>query len=272
MSDSPPTGPTPGRRVAPAGRATATPGSRPGRRARRRQTPPAGESALFIAIGVVVGVVASVLVLHGGGPGAPVAATGAAQARSVTSTGTATSSSQAGSALPVGSRSPVASRGPAQIGLLHVRPVAVTIPAIKVSSPLVDLGLNADGSLQVPSDFAKAGWYSGGPYPGDADGPPALIAGHIDDYHGPAVFYRLQKLHVGDSVYVKRADGSTATFVIYRTGNYLKSRYPASSIYQPTPAAELRLITCTGRFDDTTRSYLSDFVAFARLARPKANR
>lgn len=297
MPDTPPADPDPGagRPMAPA------PGSAALARARLRaslvRALRPGEPALFTAIGLVIGIMATLLVLHHGGSEAPApaadgpavaatstaTATGASTAPStVTSTVSATVPSArpaAGTGQPaahapapppagIGSIPPVTKPDPAQIGLLHVRPVAVRIPAIEVSSPLVDLGLNPDGSLQVPTDFAKAGWYSGGPYPGDANGPPALIAGHIDDYHGPAIFYRLRELHPGDPVYVRRADGSTAAFVIYRTGDYLKSRFPTSSIYQPTHAPELRLITCTGQFDDHTRSYLSDFVAFARLADP----
>ena len=67
----------------------------------------------------------------------------------------------------------------------------------------------------MPSDYAKAGWYTGGAYPGDVDGPPALIVGHVDNKKGPAVFHALNQLEVGDEVRVGRADGSTAVFVVY---------------------------------------------------------
>lgn len=160
---------------------------------------------------------------------------------------------------------PVVKPDPAHVGLIHIRPTAVSIPKIGISSSLVDLGLQADGTLQVPADFSKAGWYSHGSYPGDAAGPPALIVGHIDDYKGPAVFFRLSQVHDGDRVYVQRADGSTAAFVVYRTAHYLKSSYPANLVYAPTARSEIRLITCTGQFDSKARSYLSNFVAYAYL-------
>ena len=69
--------------------------------------------------------------------------------------------------------------------LARAEPVQIDIPAIEVSSPLVDLGLNGDGTLEVPVDFAKTGWFTGGNYPGDPQGPPGLIAGHVDDQHRP---------------------------------------------------------------------------------------
>jgi hypothetical protein len=42
--------------------------------------------------------------------------------------------------------------------------------------------------MQVPSDFAVAGWFIGGAVPGQPG--PAMISGHVDSCTGPAVFYR----------------------------------------------------------------------------------
>ena len=44
-------------------------------------------------------------------------------------------------------------------------PVRVEIPAIAVSAPVIPLGLNPDGSLEVPVDFADTGWFTGAPSP-----------------------------------------------------------------------------------------------------------
>src|SRR5271170_5472245 len=90
------------------------------------------------------------------------------------------------------------------------RPVSLTIPLIGVQTRLVELGRAADGALQVPSSTAVAGWYTGSPRPGVIG--PAIIAGHIDSLTGPAVFYRLSELQVGDRIYVRRADGTTVEF------------------------------------------------------------
>lgn len=156
-------------------------------------------------------------------------------------------------------------QGPGRRGLLHVAPVQVEIPAIGVSSELVDLGLNPDGTLQVPTDFALAGWYTDGPFPGDAGGPPALIVGHVDNQEGPAVFYELDQLEVGDEIRVARTDGSTAVFVVYEAKQYPKSTLPTQEIYREREASEIVLITCTGDFDANQRSYLDNYVVTARL-------
>jgi Sortase domain len=144
------------------------------------------------------------------------------------------------------------------------RPVRVQIPAIGVDAPVIPLGLNADRSLQVPADFADAGWWSGGPRPGE-DGP-AIIAGHVDSYTGPAVFFRIPELQPGATIVVVRRDGSRARFTVERSEQYAKARFPTARVYGPTPGPTLRLITCSGEFDRSTGHYLDNTVLYAAAA------
>ncbi|MGB3829400.1 MAG: class F sortase [Ornithinimicrobium sp.] len=154
---------------------------------------------------------------------------------------------------------------PADRGMLHVKPTNVVIPKIGVISDLVNLGLNADNSLQVPEDYSKAGWFTQGSYPGDLGGPPALIVGHVDNKEGPAVFYALDQLKIGDEVLVGRADGSTAVFVIYDGQQFPKDTLPTEEIYGERDGSELVLITCTGEFNPQTGHYLDNYVVRAKL-------
>ena len=149
--------------------------------------------------------------------------------------------------------------------LARAEPVQIDIPAIGVSSSLVDLGLNTDGTLEVPVDFDKAGWFTGGNYPGDPQGPPGLIAGHVDDYTGPAVFYRLPELAVGDEVMVVRADNTVAVFGVTESRQYPKDALPTDEVYAPVGDSEIVLITCTGDFDQSARSYRDNLVVRATL-------
>jgi sortase (surface protein transpeptidase) len=150
-------------------------------------------------------------------------------------------------------------------GLGRAEPVQVVIPSIGVDTSLVDLGLNGDGTLEVPVNFAKAGWFTGGNLPGDPSGRPALIAGHVDDHTGPAVFYKLRDLAVGQEVEVVRADNSVAVFEVTDHQQYPKDAFPADQVYAPVADSELVLITCTGAFDQTVRSYEDNLVVRARL-------
>jgi sortase (surface protein transpeptidase) len=140
------------------------------------------------------------------------------------------------------------------------QPVALTIPAIGVQTRLIRLGLTASGALQVPPTASIAGWYTGSPRPGAIGS--AVIAGHIDSYAGPGVFYYLSRLRAGDRVYVRRSDGTLVIFRVTSVQTYRKDRFPTRSVYGPTPDAELRLITCGGTFDPGSRSYLSNVVVY----------
>ncbi|MDK3258342.1 class F sortase [Blastococcus capsensis] len=142
-------------------------------------------------------------------------------------------------------------------------PVRLRVPAIGVDSPLVELGIDGVGALVPPADFARAGWFAGGPAPGDVG--PSVIAGHVDSRDGPAVFFRLDELVAGDEVLVDRADGTTARFTVTGADRFPKDRFPTQDVYGPTPRAELKLITCGGDFDRERRSYRDNVVVTTRL-------
>jgi sortase (surface protein transpeptidase) len=144
------------------------------------------------------------------------------------------------------------------------KPVSLTIPAIGVKAPIINLGLNRNGTLQVPSTTTVVGWYTGSPRPGATGS--AIIAGHVDSRTGPGVFFWLRKMRPGERIYVRRADGTLAVFTVTVVHLYAKSDFPTTTVYGPVPDAELRLITCGGTFDYTTRHYLSNVVVYARLS------
>jgi sortase (surface protein transpeptidase) len=163
---------------------------------------------------------------------------------------------------PVAPPAPALLRGPAAPE--GVAPVRVGIPAISVQSDLVDLGIDDAGALVPPSDFASAGWFAGGPVPGEVG--PAVIAGHVDSRSGPAVFFRLEELVAGDTVTVTRSDGRGVEFRVTRVAQYPKTDFATEEVYGPTTGPELRLITCGGTFDPSRRSYLDNVVVYASLA------
>jgi LPXTG-site transpeptidase (sortase) family protein len=150
---------------------------------------------------------------------------------------------------------------PPQGAALVAKPVSLVIPSIGVRTSLVHLGLTSEGALQVPPSTAVAGWYTGSPRPGSIGS--AVIAGHIDSYTGPGVFYRLSDLKRGDRVYVRRADGTLAAFKVTEVQQYPKDAFPTAAVYGATPTPQLRLITCGGTFDYSTKSYLSNTVVYA---------
>ncbi|HZR54292.1 MAG TPA: class F sortase [Streptosporangiaceae bacterium] len=212
---------------------------------------PAGVAALVLGLTVTgIGVGGLVLTRHSSPAARPAALTGTVPA-TVPATLPVTLPAPAGRIVAA---SPSVARPVAA-------PVSLDIPAIAVSTTLIRLGLTATGALQVPASTSVAGWYTGSSRPGAIG--PAVIAGHIDSYTGPGVFYRLDELRPGDRVYIGRTDGTLAVFRVTSVRTYAKAGFPTQAVYGPAPDAELRLITCGGVFDASRGSYLSNVVVYA---------
>jgi hypothetical protein len=140
-------------------------------------------------------------------------------------------------------------------------PVRIRIPAMHVDSKLIDLGLQRDGSVEVPPRTDVAGWYDGGPRPG-APGP-AVVLGHVDSKDGPGIFIDLHAVRAGTEIRVDRADGSSVRFAVTKVQKVLKTRFPTDLVYAPTLDPTLRLVTCGGSFDRAKGSYRDNVIAFA---------
>ncbi len=140
-------------------------------------------------------------------------------------------------------------------------PVRLRIPAVGVDTRLESLGRAADRTIALPSAPGLAGWYAQGPRPGQPG--PAVIIGHVDWDHGPAVFHRLSELRQGAAVHVDRADGSTVRFRVTGRKQVAKSRFPTDEVYAPDLAPSLRLITCGGGYDRASRNYRDNVIVFA---------
>ncbi|MDJ0341019.1 class F sortase [Streptomyces sp. H10-C2] len=207
---------------------------------------------LAAALALAAGAITVSLTGHGAGAGPPpqpaVAASQSTQATPARPT-------------PPDPSTPAASTGnvlPASL------PVTLDVPAIGVHTSLLELGRNTDGTVQVPWQPLKAGWYKGSPTPGQLGA--SVILGHVDSKEtGPAVFYRLGALTPGTRITVTRADRTIATFTTDTVREYPKDHFPTLDVYSTTAdQPQLRLITC-GNWDARTHSYLGNIVASATL-------
>ncbi|MET8687975.1 class F sortase [Streptomyces sp. NPDC004732] len=143
-------------------------------------------------------------------------------------------------------------------------PDRVRIPAIGVDTPLMGLGLTRQGSLDVPPPERKnlAGWYEAGTTPGERG--TAIVAGHVDNKEGPAVFYELGALQKGRTIEVERRDGSVAVFTVHANEVYDAADFPDEKVYGAANRPELRVITCGGKYSKRT-GYQGNVVVFAHL-------
>lgn len=142
-------------------------------------------------------------------------------------------------------------------------PLRLRIPTLGMSIPVGTLGLNADGTVQVPSGTTQPGWFDRGPTPGQLGS--AVILGHVDSYRGPGVFFQLRTLAAGDRVDVDLADGDTAQFTVDSVEQFSKQAFPAQRVYGSHGSSAMQLVTCGGVFDHQTGSYLSNVVVFTTL-------
>lgn len=206
--------------------------------------------------------VAGVLLILGGGAAIGVAASAQEHAPSPSRASAGT----IGPAHSSGHGSASAGSAGGQRSLPRSEPVSIDIPAIGVRSDLLHLGLNPNGTIQVPPLFARpseAAWYKYSATPGQIGA--SVIEGHVDTYQGPSVFFRLGALKPGNKVDVTLADGTVAVFRVTGVRQYPKADFPTKAVYGPTSYAALHLITCGGAFDSATHHYLSNLVVFASL-------
>ncbi|KQX82470.1 class F sortase [Streptomyces sp. Root1310] len=160
-------------------------------------------------------------------------------------------------------------RVPSAPALAPSPPDRVRIPAIHVDAPLTGLALTASGSLDVPPAEKKnlAGWYEAGTTPGETG--TAIVAGHVDNADGPAVFYDLGALRKGSAIEVDRRDGSVAVFTVDAVEVYQARDFPDEKVYGAASRPELRVITCGGGYTKST-GYQGNVVVFAHLTSSRA--
>ena len=140
-------------------------------------------------------------------------------------------------------------------------PRAIRIPAIGVSSRVIPLRLNPDGTMQTPRSVSVTGWYEPWREPGERG--TAVITGHVDSVSGPGVFYRLRELRRGDVIRIERADRSVVRFRVEGLERWPKAAFPTRKVFRPTRISTLRLVTCSGNFDTSTGHYVDNTIVYA---------
>ncbi|MDT0381723.1 sortase [Streptomyces sp. DSM 42041] len=150
---------------------------------------------------------------------------------------------------------------PGREAMARSEPSRITGRSVGLSAAVTPVGLADDGSIALPGDADRAGWYDGSVTPGEAGN--AVLVAHVDSTSGPAAFYELGALEEGDRVTVRRRDGSTARFTVTGIAVHPRDEMPAA-VYRPTLRPRLTLITCT-EWDPEARAYRSNLVVTSLL-------
>lgn len=141
-------------------------------------------------------------------------------------------------------------------------PVRLSAPGLWDGAvPARPLGLDADGALEVPSTAQALGWWADGARPGERGA--AVVVGHVDLRGELGVFGRLAGARPGTVVTVADDRGLPVRFRVVSVDRYAKDAFPTDVVYAPTAEAELRLVTCGGRFDPRTGHYADNVVVRA---------
>ncbi|MFH0172980.1 class F sortase [Streptomyces cacaoi] len=153
---------------------------------------------------------------------------------------------------------------PAAHPLARSVPVGLRIPAIGVDTPVMRLGLAADGSVRVPpvEEHDRAGWYENSPTPGQT-GPSVILAHVTVGTYGDGVFRHLDRLRRGDRIGARLENGTTAEFAVTEVTTVDKAEFPTEEVYGNVDRPELRLITCGG--PRTGDGYRDNVIVFAAL-------
>jgi hypothetical protein len=143
------------------------------------------------------------------------------------------------------------------------RPVRLVAADLDLNAAVVAAGVDpANRSLDVPRHVGTAAWWAGGARPGDRAGT-IVLAGHVDFDGRPGVFYRLDRLALGDVVTVIGADGVRYDYRLSALRRVPKPALPAAGIFRVDGPPRLALVTCGGTFDAKERSYHDNLVAIA---------
>ncbi len=142
-------------------------------------------------------------------------------------------------------------------------PVRIRVGDIAVDAPVVPVGVDPAGQMEVPVDVSTVGWYRFGPGPGAAAGS-SVLSGHVDDrVQGRGAFYALTDLAEGDRVEVDLADGGVVAYEVTRVERIDKDQLPVDQLFARDGAPVLTLVTCGGEFDSARRSYRLNVVVTA---------
>ncbi len=146
-------------------------------------------------------------------------------------------------------------------------PTRLTIPVIKVDAPIIQVGLTADGSVDVPKGPSEVAWYNLGPKPGEKGS--SVIVGHYGKWQNGAnsVFDNLNKLKKGDKIYVKNDKDEITTFVVQQMHSYNPNE-TVPDIFNKDDGNYLNLITCSGEWLPGKQTYNKRLVIFTEKLVP----
>ena len=146
---------------------------------------------------------------------------------------------------------------------VHSNPVRLTIPSIHADAPIVAVGVDGSGQMQIPLLISQIGWYKYGPAPGATSGS-IVLAGHVDSAaQGRGAFFDLRNIPQHAEITITENDGTRLRYTVIAREAYPKATIPLRALFARTGRPRLSLITCGGGFNQSIRSYDDNIVITA---------
>ena len=95
-----------------------------------------------------------------------------------------------------------------------------------------------------------------------------MIAGHRG-VGSPALFSHLENVRAGDKIYVSDAKGNELVYVVTGMASFDLNASAQAAVFGPTTSQQLVLITCFGRYSNSTGTYDHRLVVYSRLLPPQ---
>ena len=148
---------------------------------------------------------------------------------------------------------------------IFMPPVHISIKERNISADIVEVGLQADGTLDTPKKWNEAGWYKNGAKPGEEGN--VIINAHFDDNLGrPAAFWQLKNATVGDTVLLEDSLGRLYAYQIVDSFLIDINDPDRLKVLRETEGkSELTLITCGGIWLPGKSTYDKRLVVRAEL-------
>ncbi len=145
-------------------------------------------------------------------------------------------------------------------------PVALVIASLGVDMPVSAVGVQDDGSMEIPKQPSRAGWYRYGAAPADSSGT-TVLAAHVDSrVFGIGPLARLREADEGETVTVTDADGTRHRYEIESVTYIPRAELPVGDLFDREGERKLAIITCGGSFDEQSRTYSDNVVLIARAS------
>jgi hypothetical protein len=141
-------------------------------------------------------------------------------------------------------------------------PLRLELPDVELSAPIIPVSVDGDGELGIPDDPQLLGWWASGPAPTQPAGN-VVVVGHVDSAEfGRGLFARLPEVPMGAVATVVTSDGARHDYAIEARRTYPRYELPPE-IFDRAGSRGLVLITCTGPYDRSHRTYRATLVLWA---------